>query len=113
MRMRMVPLGASFRPHARTVRDAALAKGKQARLVIEGEEVEADLAVVEQLRDPITHMVRNAVDHGVERPTSAGPAARSRWPRSRCAPATRRGSWWWRWRTTGPASTGKDPRPCA
>jgi two-component system chemotaxis sensor kinase CheA len=66
--MRMVPLGASFRPHARTVRDAALAKGKQARLVIEGEEVEADLAVVEQLRDPITHMVRNAVDHGVERP---------------------------------------------
>ena len=68
MRMRMVPLGASFRPHARTVRDAALAKGKQARLVIEGEEVEADLAVVEQLRDPITHMVRNAVDHGVERP---------------------------------------------
>ena len=68
MRMRMVPLGATFRPHARTVRDAALAKGKQARLVIEGEEVEADLAVVEQLRDPITHMVRNAVDHGVERP---------------------------------------------
>jgi len=70
MRARMVPLGPSFRQHVRTVRDAALARGKQARLVIEGETVEADLAVVEQLRDPLTHMVRNALDHGVESPAA-------------------------------------------
>ncbi len=68
MRARMVPLGPSFRQHVRTVRDVAVARGKQARLVIDGETVEADLAVVEQLRDPLTHMVRNALDHGVEPP---------------------------------------------
>jgi two-component system chemotaxis sensor kinase CheA len=64
----MVPLGPSFRQHARTVRDAAVAHGKQARLLIQGEEAEADLGVVEQLRDPLTHMIRNAIDHGVEPP---------------------------------------------
>jgi two-component system chemotaxis sensor kinase CheA len=68
MRTRMVPLGPSFRQHARTVRDVALALGKEVRLVIEGDDLEADLAVVERLRDPLTHMVRNALDHGVELP---------------------------------------------
>jgi two-component system, chemotaxis family, sensor kinase CheA len=66
MRTRMVPLGPSFRQHARMVRDVAIARGKQARLAIQGEEVEADLGVVEQLRDPLTHLIRNAIDHGVE-----------------------------------------------
>ena len=68
MQTRMVPLGPGFRQHVRTVRDLSVACGKQARLAIEGEDVEADLAVVEQLRDPLTHMIRNAVDHGVEMP---------------------------------------------
>jgi two-component system chemotaxis sensor kinase CheA len=68
MRTRMVPLGPSFRAHVRSVRDIALSCGKQATLAVEGAEVEADLAVVEQLRDPLTHMIRNALDHGLETP---------------------------------------------
>src|SRR5262245_31510052 len=66
MRLRMVPLGPGFRVHHRTVRDLAGKQGKQIRLVIEGEDVEADTSIAEQLRDPLTHMIRNAVDHGLE-----------------------------------------------
>lgn len=75
MKLRMVPLGPTFRPHTRTVRDLALACGKQARLIVHGEDVEVDTSVVEHLRDPLTHLVRNAVDHGIEDPaarTAAG-----------------------------------------
>ena len=68
MRARMVPIGPSFHQHVRTVRDVATAQGKQARLVVEGEDVEVDTAVVEYVRDPLTHMVRNAIDHGIEPP---------------------------------------------
>jgi two-component system chemotaxis sensor kinase CheA len=68
MQARLVPLGPTFRQHQRTVRDLAAAEGKQVRLVLEGEEVEVDTAVVEHIRDPLTHMVRNAIDHGIERP---------------------------------------------
>jgi two-component system chemotaxis sensor kinase CheA len=70
MKLRMVPLGPTFRPHTRTVRDLALACGKQARLVVHGEDVEVDTSVVEHLRDPLTHLVRNAVDHGIEDPAA-------------------------------------------
>jgi len=68
MRLRMVPLGPVFRPYLRTVRDLAFANGKRCRVVVEGEEVEVDTSVVEHLRDPLTHLVRNAVDHGIEAP---------------------------------------------
>jgi two-component system chemotaxis sensor kinase CheA len=68
MKARMVPIGPSFHQHVRTLRDGATAMGKQARLVVEGEEVEVDTAVVEWVRDPLTHMVRNAIDHGLETP---------------------------------------------
>ena len=68
MKLRMVPLGPMVRPFARTVRDVAAAHGKEARLVVHGAEVEMDTSVVEQLREPLTHMVRNAVDHGIEPP---------------------------------------------
>ncbi|MEM7349661.1 MAG: chemotaxis protein CheA [Acidobacteriota bacterium] len=68
MQLRMVPLGPTFRRYRRVVRDLARARDKSARLVIEGEDVEVDAAVIEGLRDPLTHMVRNAVDHGVETP---------------------------------------------
>jgi two-component system chemotaxis sensor kinase CheA len=69
MRARMVPVGPVFRQYARTVRDVAVAHGKQARLVVEGGEVEVDTALLEQLRDPLTHMLRNALDHGIEPPS--------------------------------------------
>ncbi|HEY0593366.1 MAG TPA: Hpt domain-containing protein, partial [Thermoanaerobaculia bacterium] len=65
---RMVPLGPTFRQFARTVRDLAAATGKLARLAVEGEDVEVDLSVLEHLRDPLAHMVRNAIDHGIEMP---------------------------------------------
>jgi two-component system chemotaxis sensor kinase CheA len=65
---RMVPIGPAFRQQLRTVRDVAAAQGKQVRLVLEGEDVEVDTSVIEHVRDPLGHMVRNAVDHGLERP---------------------------------------------
>jgi two-component system, chemotaxis family, sensor kinase CheA len=68
MQARLVPLRATLRQHIRTVRDLAASQGKQARLLLEGEDVEVDTSVIEHVRDPLTHMIRNAVDHGIERP---------------------------------------------
>lgn len=68
MKARMVPLGPTFHRHVRSVRDLAVSHGKLARLVIEGEDVEVDTSVVEHIRDPLTHMIRNAIDHGLEPP---------------------------------------------
>jgi two-component system chemotaxis sensor kinase CheA len=68
MKVRMVPVGPIFRQYLRTVRDIAQANGKAARLALEGEEVEIDLSMVEHLKDPLTHMIRNALDHGIEAP---------------------------------------------
>jgi two-component system, chemotaxis family, sensor kinase CheA len=68
MKARMVPIGPTFHQHIRTVRDLATSQGKQARLVVEGEDVEVDTAVIEHIRDPLMHMVRNALDHGIEAP---------------------------------------------
>jgi len=68
MRARMVPVGSLFRQYARTVRDVSVAQGKIAQLVTVGDDVELDTSAVEVLRDPLTHMIRNAVDHGLELP---------------------------------------------
>ncbi len=68
MNLRLVPIGPSFRRHVRTVRDLARGNGKQAQLNIEGADVEVDTAMIEQLRDPLMHMIRNALDHGIETP---------------------------------------------
>lgn len=65
---RMVPVGPFFRGYARTVRDLARTHGKDVRLETSGDEVEVDTRVVEGLRDPLTHMIRNAIDHGFESP---------------------------------------------
>jgi two-component system chemotaxis sensor kinase CheA len=70
MTMRLVPLGPSFRQHLRTVRDIAASQGKLVRVLLEGEDVEVDASIVEQLRDPLSHLVRNAVDHGIEHPAA-------------------------------------------
>jgi two-component system chemotaxis sensor kinase CheA len=64
--VRMVPAGLAFEQHRRTVRDVAAAAGKDVRLLIEGAHVEVDAAVIELIKDPLTHMIRNAVDHGIE-----------------------------------------------
>ncbi len=68
MRVRMVPVGPLFRQHLRTVRDLTRVQRKWGRLVLEGEDVEVDTALVEGLREPLLHLVRNAVDHGLETP---------------------------------------------
>ncbi len=68
MKVRMVPVGPIFRQYIRTVRDVAQANGKVARLAMDGEDVEIDLSVVEHLKDPLMHMIRNALDHGIETP---------------------------------------------
>ncbi len=66
MRARMVPVGPLFRQYARVVRDVAATHGKNAKLVTIGEDVELDTTAVDALRDPLTHMIRNAIDHGIE-----------------------------------------------
>jgi len=69
MKIRMIPVGPTFQSFARTVRDLSRSMEKQVRFVTEGEDVEVDMTVIEQIRDPLTHMIRNAVDHGIEAPS--------------------------------------------
>jgi two-component system chemotaxis sensor kinase CheA len=68
MKVRMVPVGPLFRQFARSVRDIAQTHDKAARLEVSGEDVEIDTTVLEYLKDPIMHMLRNAIDHGLESP---------------------------------------------
>ncbi|QJW93614.1 Signal transduction histidine kinase CheA [Frigoriglobus tundricola] len=70
---RMQPIGNLWAKFPRLVRDLAVACGKQVRLELEGHDTELDRSIIEAVRDPLTHMVRNAVDHGIEPP--AGRAA--------------------------------------
>jgi len=68
MSIRMVPVGPLFRQFVRAVRDLAKSHGKMARLEVIGGDVEVDTTVLEQLKDPLLHLLRNAVDHGLENP---------------------------------------------
>ncbi len=68
MRMRMVPVAGVFQKMARMVRDLSRKNGKQVRLVTSGESTEMDRSMVEQIADPLVHMIRNSMDHGVEGP---------------------------------------------
>jgi two-component system, chemotaxis family, sensor kinase CheA len=68
MRARMVQLAPALRPFQRVVRDVADSQHKRVVLDIAAGDVEVDSTVIEQLRDPITHMLRNAIDHGIEAP---------------------------------------------
>jgi two-component system chemotaxis sensor kinase CheA len=66
--LRMLPIKVSFPKYRRLVRDAGAALGKDAELVMSGENTELDKAVIEQLNTPCIHLLRNAVDHGIEPP---------------------------------------------
>lgn len=68
MGVRLVPVGPTFQQFARSVRDISQAHNKLARLKIVGSEVEVDTRVLEHLKDPLLHMIRNAIDHGIEQP---------------------------------------------
>jgi len=79
MRIRMVPIGPTFRQLKRSVRDISASHGKIARLEVGGGDVEVDTTVLEHLKDPLLHMIRNAIDHGIE-----VPAVRERQGKDRC-----------------------------
>jgi len=68
MCVRLVPVGPLFQQFARSVRDISQSHNKLARLQVVGADVEVDTRVLEHLRDPLLHMIRNAVDHGIEAP---------------------------------------------
>lgn len=68
MQVRMLPIGVLFSKFPRLVRDLARSMGKNVSLVVEGEDTELDRTVIEEIKDPIIHLIRNAVDHGVEMP---------------------------------------------
>lgn len=65
---RMRPFGDGIGPMARSVRDLARTLGKQARLVVEGDATQVDRDILEKLEAPLTHLLRNALDHGIEMP---------------------------------------------
>lgn len=68
MKTRMQPIGNVWSKFPRVVRDLALLCGKQVAIVMEGAETELDKTIIEAIKDPLTHIVRNSVDHGVETP---------------------------------------------
>jgi two-component system chemotaxis sensor kinase CheA len=68
MKTRMQPIGNIWSKFPRVVRDLAVQCGKQVRIEMEGKETELDKTIVEAIKDPLTHLVRNAVDHGIESP---------------------------------------------
>ena len=77
MGLRVVPVDTVFKRFPRVVRDLSQALGKQVRLEFSGQEVKIDKAMVEILADPLQHMVRNAVDHGIEMPEERKAAGKS------------------------------------
>ena len=75
MAVRAQPVKAVFQRMPRLVRELAQTLGKEAKLVLEGENTEVDKTIIEELADPLTHMIRNSMDHGLETPeerTAAG-----------------------------------------
>jgi len=77
MSMRMVPLKSTFNKMTRLVRDLSRKVGKNVNLVTEGEDTEIDRNMVDIINDPLVHMVRNAVDHGIESPEDRRKAQKS------------------------------------
>jgi len=81
MKTRMQPIGNVWSKFPRVVRDLAMTLGKQVRLEMIGEETDLDRTIIEAIKDPLTHIVRNSVDHGIEAPEvrlSHGKAATGR-----------------------------------
>ncbi len=68
MKTRMQPIGNVWNKFPRLVRDVALACGKSVRIELEGSDTELDKTIIEAIKDPLTHVVRNAIDHGIEAP---------------------------------------------
>lgn len=87
LQLRMVPIGESFSRFRRVVRDTAAELGKEVALEIVGGDTELDKSVVERIADPLMHLVRNALDHGLETPAqrlAAGKPAQGRLTLAAC-----------------------------
>ncbi len=93
MSLRMVPLKATFQKMARLVRDLARKADKKVRFVTQGEDTEIDRNMVEALGDPLVHMMRNAVDHGIDPEADRAAAGRTPWARWSCERSSRRETW--------------------
>jgi two-component system chemotaxis sensor kinase CheA len=78
VKTRLQPIEQVFSKFPRTVRDLAVACGKEVQLVIDGADTELDRTLIESIRDPLTHLVRNAVDHGIETPAAREAAGKPR-----------------------------------
>jgi two-component system chemotaxis sensor kinase CheA len=92
MKTRVQPIGAVWRKLPRVVRDLAREVGKEIRLELDGEGTELDRQVLELIRDPLTHMVRNSADHGLETPEARVAAGKPRAGTIRLAAAHESGS---------------------
>jgi two-component system chemotaxis sensor kinase CheA len=78
MKTRMQPIGNIWGQFPRTVRDVALGCGKEVGIEMEGKETELDKTIIEAIKDPLTHLVRNSVDHGIELPEDRVKAGKER-----------------------------------
>ncbi|MDY6935466.1 MAG: chemotaxis protein CheA [Spirochaetota bacterium] len=78
MSIRMIPIGPTFEQFRRFVRDSAQSNGKDIRLEIEGRDTELDKTVIEKIGDPLKHMIRNSIDHGIEMPKERVECGKSR-----------------------------------
>ena len=76
--LRLLPLSTIFQLLPRIVRDLAKQQGKEVNLIIEGGETRADKRILEEMKDPLMHMVRNAIDHGIESPAEREKLGKSR-----------------------------------
>jgi two-component system, chemotaxis family, sensor kinase CheA len=77
MKTRMQPIGNVWNKFPRTVRDLALSCGKKVQLEMEGQDTELDRTILEAVKDPLTHLVRNSIDHGIELPEARVKAGKS------------------------------------
>jgi len=68
MQVRMLPIGLLFSRFPRLVRDLSQSNGKNIEFMVEGQDTEIDRSVIEKIKDPLVHLIRNAVDHGIEPP---------------------------------------------
>lgn len=79
LNIRMLPIGTTFSKFRRLVRDLSDDLGKKIELVTHGAETELDKTVIERLNDPLVHLLRNSIDHGIERPEERTVAGKAEW----------------------------------
>ena len=89
MKTRMQPIGNVWSKFPRIIRDLCHELGKDVALVMEGNETELDRTIIEAIKDPMTHLIRNAIDHGIETPDARIAAGKPAQGRLVCAPSTK------------------------